>query len=205
MSPDDVPVSHFEKVFELARQGDFVAAVALAQQDYDAYVAFFGNRHSDTASAANNLGCVFQMKGDLTAAMGYYEKAQEVIKNMDDSEEQRKAQILGLCNMGECLCALGDGLRATSILRQAQDMVPRTPSVDPMLKGFIVSTLGQASVLNNDLETAEGLVLQGLVIARDGGSKSLERDMLLIMVDIYEKRGDQTAADQLREKIVAIK
>ena len=80
MSPDDVPVSHYEKVFGLARQGDFDAAVALAQQDYDACMAFFGNRNSDTASAANNLGCAFQMKGDLMAAMDYYEKAQEVIK-----------------------------------------------------------------------------------------------------------------------------
>jgi tetratricopeptide (TPR) repeat protein len=205
MSPDDVPVSHFDKIFELARQGDFDAAVALARQDYDACMAYFGNRNFKTATAANNLGCVFQMKGDLTSAMAYYENAQAVINKMDDSEEQRKAQIMGLCNMGECLCDLGDGLRAASLLRQAQSIISRTPSIEPILKGFIVSHLGRASVLNNDLETAERLVLEGLVMARDGGLPSLERDSLFILVDIYEKRGDQIAADQLREKIAAIK
>lgn len=191
MITDEVPDSHHDEITRLSQNGDDVAALRLAQQDVDTYVAAFGMRDLHTANAINLLGCIRQHHGDLADAAASYEQACAIFADLDRSQEQLQFLMMSLCNLGEVRCLIGDGHRASEVLRRAHHLSSEV-GTDPRLKGAILAHLGAAAELEGDLETAERLLRDGITIVRSVAStEAQEREIQERLTAVLESRGEQ--------------
>lgn len=111
-------------LFELAviarNRGDLDEARLLAQRSYESFIAIYGDRSSQAATAANTLATIAQAKGDVVEARRLFETSLDVRREVYGDENPRVASAeynLGLL----LLLRQHDPANAAAHLRRAVD------------------------------------------------------------------------------------
>lgn len=189
----------------LSRQGRHDEAIAAAQRDVDEVRESAAAGSEDLVIVLNILGCVLQIGGRHHEALTAFAQSIGASASMNDQEQRRIKRIVGLCNLGETHCLLGDGQTARKTLENAFAMIEAGPEVDPLMRGGVIGCLGWAAELLGDLEEAERLLLEGLSIAKAAGIEGQERDHLDRLAVVLARRGDGKGAERIRQKLVELR
>lgn len=106
-----------QQVEKLYRQGEYAAALGIAERSLELRNKSVGPEHPSTAESLNNLGALYEVLGDYPAAKGYYVRALKIKERVLGRKNPSTA--LGLNNLGALFERMGDYAAAKSYYAQA--------------------------------------------------------------------------------------
>lgn len=172
----------------LLQQGKAAEAISPAEETLALRRKILGEADRATAMAANNLGCLHQMKGDAAAARPYTELALKIDREV--LGEMHPTTALAYCNLGYLLKLLGDYQAAVTHYERSvaigRNISPFDPATAATLLnyGSLVADLGDVgkakllfeealsiqlkSLGNEDVQTAKSMAILGAILAHLG-------------------------------------
>ncbi|MCK6491545.1 MAG: tetratricopeptide repeat protein, partial [Planctomycetes bacterium] len=103
----------------LSRQGRHEEAIAAAQREVEEVRESATDGPGVLATVLNIVVCVLQIGGRYQEAVTAFRQSIEASMLMNDQEQQRIKRLIGLCNLGETRCLLGDGMAAKQSFEEA--------------------------------------------------------------------------------------
>jgi tetratricopeptide (TPR) repeat protein len=160
--------------------GEAQLALSLAEQEHDEFTK---------ATALSELAAALQGKGDLPAALSYFQQAKRIREIIGTD----RAVALCLRQIGEVLAKLDRYEEAVVALREAADAMA---TLDQAQYARILTRLGAVYLWFGDARDALVPLTEALRIARELGSRHYQAEVHLLLGDVAWERSD---ADEARE------
>ncbi|HKP54568.1 MAG TPA: tetratricopeptide repeat protein [Chloroflexia bacterium] len=135
-----------------------------------------------------SLGVAYRKLGDTSKAIGYYEQALEIMKEIGDHHSEGRA----LGNLGLVYLDLGDTSKGIGYYEQALEIMKEIG--DRRDEGIAFSNLGLAYLDLGDTSKAIGYFEQHLLIVREIGDRHSEGTTLSGLGFVYLDLGDTSKA-----------
>ena len=161
---------------------------AIAQTQAELAIAAADDDQQGTASALSQLGRVARGKGDLAAALGYYERSRDLHGELGN----RRGVALARRRMGQVLTSLGRYDAAIVELTAAAQIMANLS--DNTQHSRALMFLGAAYAKTSDPTRAEAPLREALALMRDLGSAYYQAEVLAVLGDVAEQSRDLVSA-----------
>ena len=150
------------------------------------------------ASALLNLGELYRTNDQLDSANQLYSESEIIFKKSG----HQIGWALAKGNKGMVLAAKGENLdQAKSEILDAIDILISNEYFDPVAEYQV--TLADIAIANDNIQEAEGLLLNALKIATNGGLKEIIRDVSFELAKVYELEKNFKKAYELQGQYLA--
>jgi tetratricopeptide (TPR) repeat protein len=161
---------------------------AIAETEAELAIAAADGDQQGTASALSQLGRVARGKGDLAAALGYYERSRDLHGELGN----RRGVALARRRMGQVLTSLGwYDAAIVELTAAAQTMADLS---DNTQYSRTLMFLGAAYAKTSDPARAAAPLREALALMRDLGSAYYQAEILAVLGDVAERSGDLLSA-----------
>jgi serine/threonine-protein kinase len=163
--------------FNLHNSGRFDEAEELYRQALAVSERRLGPGHVEVAEVLSNIGRVLMDQGRYVDAEPLAQRAAEImIQSVDEDHFQRIACEI---NLASCQSSLGQHDSAIAAYRSTLDRFSRLLGEEHQATARVKSLLAQSLQRRGELEEAERLLSEALLVQRDGGSKLNQADSLI--------------------------
>ena len=184
--------------FNLHNSGRFDEAEQLYRQALGVSERSLGPRHVEVAEVLSNIGRLLMDQGRYIDAEPLTERAAGImIQSVDEDHFQRIACEI---NLASCQSSLGRHDSAIAAYRSTLERFSRLLGEEHQATARVKSLLAQSLQRRGDLEEAEQLLSEALIVQRDGGSKLNQADSLIGLGSVQRDLNQASRAEpSLRE------
>ena len=181
--------------------GQFDVAEALLRESMDIVRRYYGEENWRMADEISMLGILFRRRGDFSRAEELHRQALAMLEQLYPSTHRRP--IAARSDLVKLYLASGDYAKAEAMSREALRLWEQAEGPDAPLVALERERLGEALFRQGRLTDAEAQFLQALEVLeaqRTDGTLAVQR-LLHRLVELYEQRGDDPAAERYRTRL----
>jgi CHAT domain-containing protein len=150
------------------------------------------------AVVLNNLSVAYEITGDLTRSLEWYQEVLRLVRASGDS----RGEAYALSNIGNLYHILGEHGESRHYLQQALESFERIG--DRPAQARTLDNLGATLVVLDRPAEAIGAIERGLAIAREVGRKGQESATLTTLARAHRALGDGARALTLAEQALSV-
>jgi CHAT domain-containing protein len=206
---EDLELAEAEKlnqqVMQLYRQGQYAAAIPLAQSALAIFEKALGSNHPDVAAGLNNLAELYRAMGNYSAAEPLFQRSLAIREQVLGPDHPDVAT--GLNNLAELYRAMGNYSAAEPLYQRSLGIQEKVLGPDHPNVANSLNNLALLHQARGNYSTAEPLFQRSLAIWEKalGSEHPLVALSLNNLAELYRLMGNYNTAESLHQRTLAIR